>query len=256
MNREPSAETWVDRSVRYYKNECSRVLGPLSKRAITRTEYEELIRQYHSRQRYRLIFEILWNCGMRPKEACWLHRSNFSEDFRILEYKIGKPKHKIINGIPVLVHKCRRIPIPEDLANRISKYWEGIKFISPYGYLFPSYCYSRFKKYEFYINPLTLNWEIDKHRKLFGGRWLERTYEGDHVLGPRSFRISWITRYGKRCKDIFETAKAIGHDDPRTTAAYFDPVSMKELEQFQKEEEIRVNVPELCAEQTRLQAYT
>lgn len=96
---------------------------------------------------------------------------------------------------------------------------------------------------------------MSRFRKTFGGRWLELTEEGDHVIMPRSFRISWITRFGKKCKDVFKTAKAIEHEDPRTTMAYFDPIDLEEIRRFQDYEEVVLDNPGMSSDQMMLTAY-
>lgn len=250
-----SAETWIDRAINEHDKKVCRVKKPLKKRSIDRNDYKKLISKYHDRNKFRLMFELLWNTGMRPIEVCWLHRNNFNEDFSFLEYKIAKPKTEMIKEVITKVYKSREITIPNSLAKRILKYWEGINLISPYGYLFPSFQESRFRKHLFFMNPRIINKEMDSHRKVFGGRWLERNGDNSFLINPRSFRISWITRYGKKCKDIFKTAKAIGHSDPRTTACYFDPVNIEELRAFQNHQEVNVNVLEISTDQTLLNDF-
>jgi len=250
-----SAETWIDREIMKQSGIQFKVKEPPKHRSIRREEYKQLISKYHDRHRYRLMFELLWNAGMRPIEVCWLHRNNFNEDFTYGVYKVAKPIKEVTKKGEIKIYKSRPLPIPKDLAKRISKYWEGIQFLSPYGYIFPTFVESRFRQYKFYMNPRILNKEMDKQRKEFKGRWLERNNDQTYCLNPRSFRVSWITRFGKKCKDIFKTAKAIGHTDPRTTATYFDPVDISEIRSFQNQQEVMIRVPEITMDQTLLTEY-
>lgn len=247
-----SVETDLDRALRYYRNECSEIETPLRSRAITEEEFKALINLYVPTHRFRLIFELLWFCGMRPREACWLQRDNFNEDFTELGYKVAKPRRMPqLDGTVKNVYKSRIVPIPLDLSIRLKKYWEGVKMVSPFGYLFPGESLSTAAKGQFYINPLSLNNDLTKKRAQLGGRWLQKISKGDHLLAPHSFRRSWITRHLDFTGNVAETARAIGHSDFNVTYQYYQPKdSDAKLQEFLE----KSRVPETETEVDKLKA--
>lgn len=84
----------------------------------------------------------------------------------------------------------------------------------------------------YHIHPRSLNNELDRKRQDLGGRWLEKTQYGDCLIGPHSFRRSWIVHYLDMFKDPAECARAIGHSDISTTYAYYQEIKKDHLVQF------------------------
>lgn len=225
-------ETEFDRAMRYYKNEVSIVQHPLLSRTIKKEEYKLLISQYWDLATYRIIWEILWETGMRPIEACWLQLENIDLENKQIGYKIAKPSIKKKNGKTTKVYKSRIVPISDYLTEKMKKYIELNNGSFRYGFLFPSpYLQSRV-----YLNPRNLNNEMDRLRKIFGGRWLEKTSSGDHLIGPHSFRRSWIARYQRKCKDPMETARAIGHSSLEVSYGYYQEINKERMRMFVNEE--------------------
>ena len=227
-------ETEFDRAMRYYKNECSEVQQPLRSRAIEEEHFKQLISLYEPTNRFRIIWELLYFAGMRPIECCWLQRDNFDQQFLRLGYKCAKAIHqRQPDGTVKKIYKSRVVPIPENLAIRLSEYWQETKSISPFGFMFPSFSIPRMKKGLYHIGASTLNMELSCQRVKLGGKWLQRNSYGHHLLSPHSFRRGWITRYMSESKNPFEVARAIGHKSPDTSYQYFQPRSMeKKLQQF------------------------
>jgi len=226
-------ETTFDRARRYYTQEVSIIDNPLSSKAITRVEHQHLLSMYDPMDLYRLIWEILWDTGLRPFEVCKLQIENFSDDFKKFGYKIAKPKKVTRNGVIYVINNARIINIHSELADRLRFYVKTSQL--PYGFLFPS-----FVKNRFFLNPRTLNWELNRHRKTLGGRWLEKNSYDNHFLSPKSYRCSWITRYAEIATDSFELAAAIGHKDPKTSYTYYQFTKHQKVKEFVEREAVKV----------------
>jgi len=244
-NRTIRIETDFDRVLRYYRNECSEIEHPLRDRAIKKQEYLQLIKQYWDLNTYRLIWELLWTCGMRPIEVCWLQVQNFNEDFTLLGYKQAKYRKIIKNGIIIKRHKPRVIPIPHKLAQKLRDYIDMNKLILHNGFLFPTFDRERMKKGLFYLNPRTLNFEMDKLRSILKGRFLETTSYGHHLIAPHSFRRSWIARYQDKYKNPY----------PSTTFKYYQENDLNDINVFINQTYLNVHIPHLTKDQLTLQNF-
>lgn len=244
-----SIETEWDRAIRYYKNEASVIEQPLRNRIIHRQEYKQLISLYWDLDPLRLIWEILYNTGMRPIEACWLQLDNLDLEKGEIAYKVSKPGRKETSKGIIKVYKSRVVPIPEDLKNKLKKYLILNKDGFRYGFLFPA---PSLQSKHPHINPRSLNFEMSRVRPKLGGRWLERNSYGDHLIGPHSFRRSWIVRYLDKYQNPAECSRAIGHNDINTTFGYYQEIKKNRLREFINSENIIIKVPKITSDQTTL----
>jgi len=245
-------ETEWDRAIRYYRNETARIEQPLITRIITKKEYTQLISEYWDLHPYRIIFQLLYETGMRPIEASWLQIENIDIEKRQIGYKVAKPYQKKVKDKFITVYKSRIVPITEDLASRLDRYIKLNDIRLRWGFLFPSY---NFHTKSFHMNPRTLNSEMNRLRKKFGGRWLDKTSYGDHVISPHSFRRSWITRYLEKYGDIAGCSRDIGHNSLDTTFGYYQILHHDRLRNFVDSENITVNIPKLAEDQTMLNEF-
>ena len=234
-------ESTLERARRYYTKEISIVKNPLESRAIMREEHELLLTQYDPFNVFSLIWSLLWDSGMRPIEVCRLNRENFNDDYTKFGYKIGKPKTITRDGKVYVISNARIIDLSPDLSSRLKVYAETSNL--PYGYMFPARVGQG--RDHFHMPVATLNNEMDRKRKVLGGRFLLRNHYGHHLIAPHSYRRSWITRWVNQQKDSnpFETARCIGHQDPRTTMTYFQySENLKnKVRQFIHDNAVKVN---------------
>lgn len=211
-----------------------------------------MLKEYWDLHYYRIIWELLWCCGMRPIEVCWLQIQNFSENFDQLGYKTAKYKNVKKYGKIIKTYKSRIVPIPPKLTQKIIDYIDMNKFMLNNGFLFPSLDRKRMKRGNFFMCPRTLNYEMNRLRPVLRGRFLEKNTHGDHLIAPHSFRRSWITRYMNQCKNPFKTAKAIGHADPNVTFQYYQDNNFEDLKDFVNAEYLDYRMPYVPKDQTKL----
>lgn len=204
---------------------------------------------------FRLAWQILYESGMRPMEVCTLKIWDVDFDECSLNHNIyKKPKKKLKDGTEVKQVGRRKIPITRDLLERLKGFiWENRgSFLNGYLFIAPSLQ----SKYP-HMNPRCLNWEMDKHREILGGRWLERIGNGnnDHLLGPHSFRRGWITRYIDRYNNPAECARAIGHNSMDVTFQYYKKVDVERLKEFVNADNIFMKNPTITPDQKKLKEW-
>ena len=245
-------ETEFDRAIRYYKNESSVIEQPLRNRIIKKQEYKQLLSQYWDLATYRIIWEILWETGMRPLEVCWLQLDNLGLENKEIGYKVSKPYNKKVGDTIQHIHKSRIVPISEALSNKLREYIKLNKGSFRYGFLFPS---PNLQSKHYHLNPRSLNKEMDRIRKILKSRWLERTSYNDHLITPHSFRRSWIVRYLDKYQNPAECSRAIGHNDINTTFGYYQEIKKERLRSFVNSEAVLMNVPKISGDQTNLMEF-
>lgn len=212
----PTIETRFERSLRYYRNEVVRYVDPLDNKSITAEEHNLLLTQFHPFSTMNIILQLLWETGGRILEIVELQKERFNKDYTEVRIHIKKSKKKIINGVTYQDIETRVCPLSHHLSEKIKLYCETSNL--PYGYLFPSK-----SKKRLHMKPTSVNKNIDSVRDILGGRFIKRDSEtGHHDIAPHSYRRAWITRYDEQHTGVspFETSRAIGHKDPRTTMKY------------------------------------
>lgn len=247
------SESSYDRSIRYYKNEVFEIEDPLVERIIRPDDYKKLLGQYWDLNIYRLIWEIMWDTGMRPIEACSLHADNLDLSHDLIKYKVSKPRNKKTpQNQNIKVYKSRITCISKMLSKKISDYIQMMGCRLRMGFLFPSY---EINSKLPHINPRSLNKELDRIRETLGGVFIKRNSKGHHLIGPHSFRRSWISRHIRWTGNIAETSRAIGHSDVKTTYGYYYELMKEKTPVWVNNEYVNIKIPKISDDQTRITSF-
>lgn len=160
-------------------------------RTIKIEEIKRLVDSYKDpkseRYKYRIEWLILACCGMRPSEVVKLRVDNFTADFRMVRYRIAKPRwvgrKKALeekSDLKRLIYKIRDAKIPEFLAVEIRDYCQANYYTFRGGKLFNN-------------DENSLRKELSKKRDELRGSFLEENvvYAGPGAVPIRKeYRIS------------------------------------------------------------------
>ena len=262
--------TELQRIFKYYKKDLTpeyksatgfitNLETPLTERAITQKEHEQLISQFWELDKWHVMFSILWETGCRCVEACNMRVDMIDFERKKITYVIAKPRTIIEKGQVRKVYKTRTCPVSESLTKKLKDYININASQLRWGYLFPNRnLYHKCKT----MPPNYVNEVLDHAREKMGGRFLIKMPTGRDgkkrfLLSVHSWRRSFITRLVRQYRNLspFEIARMIGHSKVETTYRYFMEENVEKLASFVESSSTSIKSVGVTKDQQTLQSY-
>lgn len=152
---------------------------------------EALIQKSNSK--YRLLFLLMLDCGLRISETITLQVKNFNFFKKEVTVKSLKKRDK---------QEYRTIPMTQRVMEALGNYWKVLKNKTPDAYVFPGGKGSRTP----YINRTSV--------------WRQIKKKSDGYVYPHMLRHTFATRIVNEGNDIRVAQDLLGHGDIRTTQIY------------------------------------